>query len=309
MAIRTRRAIVRALPTGSYVEWGPVIAGAIGAAAISFLLLTFGASIGLTLTSPWPNAGVSIWATVIAVAWWAVMVQIGSFFAGGYLAGRMRSGWADADLDEAGFRDGTHGFLVWALGVLMGALFLALTSGAALYTAAQSGSTVAAGVAAGKGNATTLSTGPADYAVDFLLRPVPRAAGSVTPGSPVAGTAQSQNDPALRDEARRIFVGAIKDSSIGAADRDYLVESVAVRTGMPQADAQKRVDDSIAQARDREIQVRAAADKARKTALIAGFLTVASLLIGAAAAVAGAGLGGRHRDEGTTAHLLGTRFW
>ncbi|MBV9556277.1 MAG: hypothetical protein JO254_04305 [Pseudolabrys sp.] len=308
MATRTRRTIVRALPAGSYLEWSPIIAGAIGAAAISFLLLTFGASIGLTLTSPWPNSGMTVWAAVIAVGWWSIMVQIGSFFVGGYLAGRMRAGWGDADIDESRFRDGAHGFMVWALGIIVGAAILALSGGAALKTAAMSGSTVAAGAASGNANA--LSTSPVDYAVDNLLRPVPRSGGATLstpfPGSP----AQSQsNNPALRDEARRIFTASIKNGELTAADRDYLTDSVATRTGLPQADAQKRVDQSVTQVRDLEVKSRAAADKARKAGIVGGFLTAATLLIGLAAAAAGAALGGRHRDEGTTAHLFGHRFW
>jgi hypothetical protein len=51
-------------PGASFVEWGAVLAGAVLAAAISFVLLTFGTAIGLSATSPWPNSGVS--AKVIA---------------------------------------------------------------------------------------------------------------------------------------------------------------------------------------------------------------------------------------------------
>ncbi len=309
MAIRTRRGLARAIPSGSYVEWSPVIAGAIGAAAISFLLLTFGATIGLTFTSPWSGSGASVYATVIAVAWWAVIVQIGSFFAGGYLAGRMRVRWANSDLEEAQFRDSTHGFLVWALGVLVGALILAMTGGATLKAAAQSGATVAAGAASG--NANTLGTSPVDYAVDSLLRPVPR--GTTTPASvtpfPTAPAQSQNNNPALRDEARRIFTASINNRELTAADRDYLADSVASRNGLTQADAQKRVTDSITQARDLEIKARVSADKARKAGIIGGFLAAASLLISLAAAAGGARLGGAHRDEGTTAHLFGHRFW
>ncbi|MGI8527622.1 MAG: hypothetical protein ACR2K5_15910 [Pseudolabrys sp.] len=310
MALRTRRGIVRAIPSGSYVEWGPIIAGAVGASAISFLLLTFGASVGLTFTSPWSSSGTSIWVTVIAVAWWAVVVQIGSFFAGGYLAGRMRMRWADSDLDEAQFRDSTHGFLVWALGVLAGALILAMTGTATLKAAAQGGSTIAAGAASG--NANTLSTSPIDYAVDSMLRPAPRvssgAQSQATLAQPFAGQTQN-NNPALRDEARRIFTASINNRELTAADRDYLAESIAARDGLSPSDAQKRIDQSIGQARDLEIKARASADKARKAGIIGGFLAAASLLVSLAAAAGGARLGGAHRDEGTTAHLFGHRFW
>jgi hypothetical protein len=66
----------------NYLEWGPIFAGAIVAAALSFLLLTFGGAIGLSLTSPWPNTGAKLWVVALALAWWMVLVQIGSFAAG-----------------------------------------------------------------------------------------------------------------------------------------------------------------------------------------------------------------------------------
>src|ERR1700712_1485178 len=103
MARRTLSIPSRGITTGPYLEWGPIIAGAIGASAISLLLLGFGASVGLSLTSPWPNSN-SIWTAVIAVVWWAIMVQIGAFFAGGYLAGRMRSRWGESLRTEGSFR-------------------------------------------------------------------------------------------------------------------------------------------------------------------------------------------------------------
>lgn len=303
MATRTRRAV--ALPAGSYLEWSPVIAGAIGAAAISFLLLTFGASVGLTMTSPWTASGISVWATVIAVTWWAVMVQIGSFFVGGYIAGRMRAGWGDSALVESQFRDGTHGFLVWAVGVLVGAALLALTGGVALTTAAKSAATAVSG------NANALSTSPVDYAVDGLLRPAPRAAGAGASLTPPAGAASAPaaDNAALRDEMRRIFTTTVRSGELTERDRDYLASTVASRGGINQADAQSRVDASMVEVGKLETQARTAADKARRAGLIGGFLTVASLLISLGAAIAGARLGGRQRDEGTVAHLFGHRVW
>jgi hypothetical protein len=302
---KARTIVAAAVPGGSYVEWGAVIAGAIGASAISFLLLTFGGAIGLTLTSPLPNAsGLSAWGTVVAVAWWAILVQIGSFFAGGYLAGRMRVGWRNAARDESEFRDGAHGFLVWAVGVLLGALVLAWAGGATLKTATQAASTLAGGATAGM--ASNQSNPGADYATDLLLRPTPRA-GSAT--ATPAQTTASQNDPAMRNAVRRIFASTIGNRELTARDRDYLSEVVASRTGLSQAEAQSRVDSTIQDVQKFENQARQTAETARRYALISGFLAAASLLISLAAAVGGAHLGGLHRDEGTVAHLFGHRFW
>ena len=105
----------------SYVEWGAIFAGALAASAISFVLLTAGASIGLSLISPYQSESYGKVAASIAV-FWSVAVPILSFLVGGYIAGRMRSAWADATSDEVQFRDGMHGLLVWALSIVAGGL-------------------------------------------------------------------------------------------------------------------------------------------------------------------------------------------
>jgi cytochrome bd-type quinol oxidase subunit 2 len=97
-----------------------VLAGAVLAAAISLVLLTFGAAIGLSATSPWPNSGVSAKVIASVAVFWAMAQQIGAFMAGGYIAGRMRSRWHETG-HEVEFRDGLHGGLVWAVGVVIGA--------------------------------------------------------------------------------------------------------------------------------------------------------------------------------------------
>lgn len=319
------------------LEWAPVIGGAIAAAAISFVLLTFGAAVGLTLTSPWPNAGASAVAVAIVVGFWMMVVQAGSFAAGGYLAGRMRTAHMESSLPEGQFRDSAHGFLVWGLGVVFGAALLGLTGLSALKTTAQSTALVAGGAASGaaaKGTENALATGPVDYAVDYVFRPagtassqtpapaagsatVPAAGAAATEPTPMpapvvatvrtSGTAQS---PSAEDRAEvaRIFTQTIRNQELTARERDYLTQVVVRRTGMPEADAQKRVDEAVNEAKNLEIKAREAADKARKAALLTGFLTAVSLLLGAAAASAGASLGGRHRDEGD-ALFFGRRFW
>lgn len=277
----------------SYLEWGPIIGGAVAAASLSFLLLTFGGAIGLSLTSPWPDTGARLWVVSLAVAWWMVLVQIGSFAAGGYLAGRMRSRWSDSE-PESGFRDSTHGFMVWAVGVLFGAVVLAIVGLSSAKTAAQSASVVAAG-----------SATPADYAVDLLLRPQ-----SSQPGTTVDLKSTGGGDlEAARAEANRIFASAIKNQAISERDRTYLGQIVIARTGMPEAEAQSRVDAAIAEARDLELKARQQVDKARKATVITAFIAGVSLLISLAAAIVAAGAGARHRDENRIPTFAGHRFW
>ncbi len=281
----------------AYIEWGPIIAGAVSAAAITFVMITFGAAVGFTLVSPWPSSGLSGAAVGVIVAFWTVIVQVASFAGGGYLAGRMRSRWGESATEEGQFRDNAHGFLVWAVGVVIGALLLASASGAGLRLAAQSASTVGAGAAAGMSNQRAgggaVTASPYELAIDSLMRPSAPGAGAAV-STPVA----PQDDTAFRAETGRLLVEVIRRQELRGDDRSYLASAVTRRYGLPQAEAEKRVDAAVVRARDIEIGIREQADKARKAAIIAGFIAAASLLISCAAACAGAHMGGRDRDEG-----------
>src|SRR5436190_4664694 len=165
----------------SFVEWGAVLAGAFLAAAISFVLLTFGTAIGLSATSPWPNSGTSAKVIASVAVFWAMAQQIGAFMAGGYVAGRMRSRWHEVG-HEAEFRDGLHGGLVWAVGVVVGAALFLSTAG----SVAKTGAEVAGGAAAVAGTSTT---DPMDAVLDTMLRPATIAqASSPSPATSAAGT-------------------------------------------------------------------------------------------------------------------------
>ena len=111
----------------SHVEWGPVFAGALAAAALSFVLLSAAASLGLSLISAYPGHSYAKTGGTLA-ALWSLIVTIGSFLLGGYIAGRLRSSWREASADEVAFRDGMHGFLVWSLGIVAGAFLVLLTT-------------------------------------------------------------------------------------------------------------------------------------------------------------------------------------
>lgn len=296
-----------AITRTSYVDWGSVLAGAVAASSLSLLMLTFGGAIGLSISSPFPNSGASALTVAIIVGLWTAVVQVCSFAAGGYLAGRMRVSWADGIATEREFRDGAHGFLVWAVGVLFGAIVLALTGAGAIGTVTQSASTIAGGAAAGASAqaAETLSVKPADYAVDLLMRPVPRSGAAAPP----AAARSSSDDDALRGEVGRIYASAVTNRELTARDRDYLTRVVSNRTGLPEPEAQRRVDKSVTELRNLETRARDAANKARKVALITGFVAAATLLIGLGAACVGAGAGGRHRDENKSPEFFGHRFW
>jgi hypothetical protein len=286
----------------AYLEWGPVMAGAVASASFSFLLLSFGAAIGLSLTSAWPETGYRLIVVALVVTLWSVLAHVGSFAAGGYLAGRMRAPWPPSA--ETSFRDNAHGLMVWAVGVFIGGLMFAIAGGSALKTMAE-GTAAIAGRAA-DGAARTL---PIDTAVDSLLRVRPATGTAQGTAPATANPATGSSDEAMRPAIGRILTATIRNREFTARDRDYLVGYVASRNGGDEAEARRTVDAAVNEARDLEIAARAQADKARRAAVITGFVTAASLLVSLLAACAAAGIGGRHRDEEIEPVFMGHRFW
>jgi hypothetical protein len=104
-------------------------------------------------------------------------------------------------------------------------------------------------------------------------------------------------DQDVRAETTRILATGIRNGDVPAADKTYLAQLVAGRTGVSQADAEKRVDDVIAKLKAAETKARQLADATRKAGAYLSIFTGVTMLIGAFIAAAAAALGGRHRDE------------
>ncbi len=117
-----------------------------------------------------------------------------------------------------------------------------------------------------------------------------------TPGAAAqAGvSAPGQATPAdreVRDEVSRLLLKSFRDrSDLAAADRTYVAQLVSSRTGLSQADAEKRVNDVIAQAKSD-------LDKARSAAAKLALWLAAAMLVGAFAASLAAIEGGQLRDR------------
>ena len=101
----------------------------------------------------------------------------------------------------------------------------------------------------------------------------------------------------VRAETGRILANGLRQKDMPPADKTYLAKLVAAKTGLSQADAEKRVDDVIAQARRAAEDVKQAADAARKAAAHLSLWTFIALLIGAFCASYAATIGGRQRDQ------------
>jgi hypothetical protein len=254
----------------SAISWAAVAGGTFAAAALTLLLVAFGAGMGFSAISPWGNSGVSATTFSIGTGLYLIVTAMLASTIGGYIAGRLRIRWLAVRPDEVFFRDTAHGFLTWACATVLSAALL----GAA-------GTAIVSGATAGLTQRTSADGGPADIYVDQLFR--------TTTGA--GGAAQGPVDPAVRAEVSRTLLKSFRDrSDLAPADRSYLAQLVASRTGMSQADADKRVSDVITQAKSD-------LDKARSAAAKLALWLTAALLVGAFAASLAAVEGGQLRDR------------
>lgn len=275
----------------SYVDWPAIIAGIVLASAISLVLISFGSAVGLNFLDFGYGDGPNPIFVGIAAASWFLWVQISSFMAGGYLAGRLRRRYFDATEDESDLRDGAHGLLVWAGAAILGAVIAIGGIGAAVNavgSVAATATTAASNVAEGAADAID----PNAYFVDTLFR-----------------STQPVDAAAARDEAGRIFAqAALGDGTVAEEDRTYLASVVAANTGIPPEEAQARVDQVIANVETARQEAIEAARIARNTAIIGAFLLAASLLVSAMGAFWAAQKGGNHRDKNTVFADVFRRF-
>src|ERR1700757_2139565 len=126
----------------SGVAWGSIIAGAVGAAALSIILLILGTGLGFSVISPWPNSGISAGTLGVSSILWLALTQIVASALGGYLAGRLRLKWAGVHTDEIYFRDTAHGFLAWATAALITAILIGSVIGHAVTSGASAASSL-----------------------------------------------------------------------------------------------------------------------------------------------------------------------
>src|SRR3954451_9048296 len=152
----------------SAVTWPAIFGAAFVAAATSIVLVALGSGLGLASVSPWRDSGASATEVAWMTAAWLIVVQWLSAGLGGYLAGRLRTKWANTHTHEVFFRDTAHGFITWAVATVIVAGFLASAVGSALSGGARvaAGSSAAAGVAtaatqSARGTDGTSSTGAA----------------------------------------------------------------------------------------------------------------------------------------------------
>jgi hypothetical protein len=280
----------------SAVSWPAIFGGAFVAAASSLVLVALGSGFGLATVSPWRDVGASATAIAWMTAAWLIVTQWLSSGLGGYVAGRLRTKWANLHTHEVFFRDTAHGFITWAVGTILVAGFLASAVTSAIGGGVRAAATVASGAVQGAATQgpTTSAAGStlATYDMDLLFRTSQTSNGTTTTDA--------------RAEAARILAhgvasgdvpsGDVPSGDVPTTDRAYLAELVAARTGVSSEDAQRRVDAAIAQAKAADVKARQAADVARKAAAETSIFTALSMLVGAFIACIAAALGGQRRD-------------
>jgi hypothetical protein len=246
-----------------YLQWTPVIAGALAATALSLILVTFAAAVGLGVssTSPtWRDASAALW---ILSGIYLILQALVSFGFGAYIAGRLRRPLAAGLSDEVENRDGLHGIAVWALAVVLGGMVAGLAGAATVNRTppATANSSAAEPVLS--------------YELDRMFRSARRPP-----------NADLRSD---RAEAGRILLTSSGHDGVLSDDRAYLAQMVGSATGLSATESERRVDNAIAASRT-------ALSRTRRSTIILAFSLATALLLSAVAVWAAAVAGGRHRD-------------
>ena len=244
------------------LQWTPIVVGALTACAVSFILVTFGATVGLGVSSAaptWRDASLALW---VLSGIYLILQALVSFGCGGYIAGRCRVPYDAGISDESETRDGLHGVASWSLAVVLGA---------ALAASVTMGATRPTGLAQ---PATTTEPSVLSYEIDHLFRSARRP---------------TNLDLTMRAEAGRVLMTSSSHSGVSSDDRAYLIQLVTATAGLTGPDAERRVDSVISDSKT-------AISRARASTIILAFSAATALLLGAVAAWLAAEAGGRHRN-------------
>ncbi|HDX8863933.1 TPA: hypothetical protein RQO19_005818 [Klebsiella michiganensis] len=300
-----------AVNSTSAVSWGAIFAGAAAAASLALMLLMLGAGLGLTSISPWENQGLAAGTVGIAAIAWLTFTQIVASGMGGYLAGRLRTKWVDTHTNEIYFRDTAHGFLTWAVALLVSAVLLTTTISSLIGGSAKVVGSVAGGATAtAVNNAGEGSSMLSKSSMEYFTRSLFRASGSTPAGNSNASgndvMAMNQpappkaESPAQLAEVTGIFANSIYSGALPQDDLTYVAQLVSQNTGISQQEAEQRVqavyDKAQANLKETKEKAQQAADAARKTTSYVTLWSFISLLIGAFVASLCATYGGRQRD-------------
>lgn len=251
------------------IGWSAVFAGAVAGAGLAAVLDAFGAAIGLAVSSTAPTWRDASFALAFLSGLYLILAALVSYGFGGWIAARLRP-TAVLTPEQRELHDGFRGLVVWGVMTVATAILLAIAATALPRLAAPSGS----------------SPGPAasvagENIIAFDLDRLFRDQRAQRPG---VGDLTY-----VRSEAARILLTTSSHRGMLPDDRAYLVRLVERTTGLSPADADARVNQVSASAKQN-------INRARNSGVIIAFMTAAAALLGAVAAWFSALCGGRLRD-------------
>lgn len=289
----------------SAVSWSAIFAGAAASAVLSLVLLILGTGLGLSSISPWINDGISAKTFGLSSIAWITITSLLAAAVGGYITGRLRVRWLHASMDEVYFRDTAHGFLSWTVATLITVALLSSAISSIVGGGVKAGAAIgggllnAAGASAVVAGSQTTNSDANDNSMGYWLDSLFRKDINLVNQNPAQANPQSPAD--ITKEVARIFTNAMEVKSLPAQDLRYVGQLVAMQTGLSQAEAEKRVNDTFValqkKLQDAEIMARDAADKARKASAYIALWLFISLLISAFTASSAAIFGGQQRDK------------
>jgi hypothetical protein len=235
------------------------------------VLHAFALAMGFSVSSTAPTWRDASFALVALSGLYVFLAALASYGLGGYLAGLM--GERLTSRENADLRDGLHGLLVWALATLLTALIGLATAQSLTRLAAPSGGQAGASTSVGGENLIA-------FDLDRLFR---------------AERRPNTDLEYARAEAARILLTTSSHRGMQPDDRSYLVRLTSATTGLAQPDAERRVEEVAARAKEN-------ITRARRSAVVLAFTAGAAALLGAAAAWFAACAGGRIRDGEAPPH-------
>jgi len=264
------------------VSWGAIMAGAVVAVTIGFMLNILGAAIGVSAIDAVEGDTPAASTFGIGAAIWLLVATLIGLGVGGYTAARLSG---TADKTDASL----HGVGVWAIGFLLSAVLLGNLAAGAASSVASAASSLVGGVARTAGSAVS---GVANQANPQAM--LERARAGLSGSSEPARMTTEQRSA----EITSILASGVASGALSDPERQRLAALVSAEAGIPQQEAMQRVQAYEAEAqrtaRDAAERAKRAADAAATGASTAAYAVFGTLLLGAIAAVLGARAGTRN---------------
>jgi hypothetical protein len=266
----------------SRISWGAVLAGAVVAAATSFLLSLLGAAFGTGSIGDLQASHGEADGAGIGAALWAIIDLALSMAFGGYVASRLSGTHSHLDGE-------LHGITMWALATLIGLLGFAGAVGGGIQ---RMGFNNIGPAIIGPATSQNIQAGP-QANPQQLINNFEASLGRT--GDPTTMTHEQ-----IGSEIRSLLGdGLVTNGSLSEADRARLVSLVAAQYGLTTDQATQRVarleSDARARFAEADQRARALADEAAQGVASGARALFTSLVFGLLGALIGAWLGTRHK--------------